>query len=159
VFGNKRTQHQTTQRSRRRTRKRGTRSHRQDVNGLFSKRSIRLETFGCTTSIFILQFAMTTKHKSNEEKAEQRIEKVVHNYHDYSNEAEKAEESIGDLQQMEEHPQSAMNRGEQNFPVKLHYMLNELEKDGMDGIVSWQPHGRCFLVHKQQLFVEQVLPL
>jgi hypothetical protein len=102
---------------------------------------------------------MTSKHKINDEKAEHRIEKVVHNYHDYAKEAEKSEESMGDLQHTEEHTQSSMNRGEQNFPVKLHYMLNELEKDGMDDIVSWQPHGRCFLVHKQQQFVEQVLPL
>jgi hypothetical protein len=101
---------------------------------------------------------MTSHHKSNEEKAEHRIEKVVHNYHDYANEV-KGEESLGDLHHMEEHTQSSMNRSEQNFPVKLHYMLNELEKDGMNDIVSWQPHGRCFLVHKQQQFVEKVLPL
>jgi hypothetical protein len=107
---------------------------------------------------------MTEKRNNNEEKAEQHNEKVVHNYHDYANEVEKVEtESAGDLhyQHLEEHtPSSSMsNGGEQNFPVKLHYMLNELEKDGMDDIVSWQPHGRCFLVHKQQQFVEQVLPL
>jgi hypothetical protein len=105
---------------------------------------------------------MTDKHNSNEEKAEQHIEKVVHNYHDYASEVEKGEESLGDLHQhVEEHTQSSnmSNGGEQNFPVKLHYMLNELEKDGMDDIVSWQPHGRCFLVHKQQQFVDHVLPL
>jgi hypothetical protein len=105
---------------------------------------------------------MIAKHNSNEEKAEQHNEKVVHDYHDYANEAEKREESLGDVHQhMEEHtqPSSMSNGGEQNFPVKLHYMLNELEKDGMDDIVSWQPHGRCFLVHKQREFVEQVLPL
>jgi hypothetical protein len=101
---------------------------------------------------------MNSSHNSSEEKAE-HTEKVVHNYHDYANEAEKSEESLGDLHHMEEQTQSSMNRGEQNFPVKLHYMLNELEKDGLDDIVSWQPHGRCFLVHKQQQFVEQVLPL
>jgi hypothetical protein len=102
---------------------------------------------------------MTSHHKSNEEKAEHRIEKMMHNYHDYANEVETGKKSFGDLHHMQEHPQSSMNRGERNFPVKLQYMLNELEKDGMDGIVSWQPHGRCFLVHKQQQFVEKVLPL
>ena len=105
---------------------------------------------------------MTSQPDSNEAKTEQRNEKVVHNYHDYASEVEKGEESLGNLrlQHMEEHTQSSMNRGgEQNFPVKLHYMLNELEKDGMGDIVSWQPHGRCFLVHKQQQFVDNVLPL
>jgi hypothetical protein len=76
------------------------------------------------------------------------------NYHDYANEVEQV--------QVEEHPHAQppdSSHGEQNFPVKLHYMLTELETDGMDGIISWQPHGRCFLVHRQQEFVEKVLPL
>lgn len=40
------------------------------------------------------------------------------------------------------------NISEPNFPVKLHYMLSELEDDGLEHIASWQPHGRCILVHK-----------
>jgi hypothetical protein len=70
-------------------------------------------------------------------------------YNDYANEAEKVLETSGD----------ELIHGEDNFPVKLHYMIKELETDGMADIVSWQPHGRCFLVHKQQHFVEKVLPL
>jgi hypothetical protein len=104
-----------------------------------------------------MEFAMTSQH--NEEKAGDRYEKVVHNYHDYANEVEKGEGRLGDLHHMEKHTQSSTNRGEENFPVKLHYMLDELEKDGMEHIVSWQPHGRCFLVHNQDQFVEQILPL
>ena len=48
-----------------------------------------------------------------------------------------------------------------NFSMKLHDMLEdqEGEEDGIAHIVSWQPHGRCFLVHKQKEFVEKVLPL
>jgi hypothetical protein len=72
-----------------------------------------------------------------------------HSYNDYANEAEKALEASGD----------DLNHGEDNFPVKLHYMIKELENDGMADIVSWQPHGRCFLVHKQLQFVERILPL
>jgi hypothetical protein len=84
-------------------------------------------------------------------------EKVVHDYHDYANEVERVEENAEDQCYTEEHMHTHLS--EENFPVKLHYMLNELETDGIDDIVSWQPHGRCFLVHKQQQFVEQVLPL
>jgi hypothetical protein len=85
---------------------------------------------------------------NNDEKAEHRNEKVPHNYHDYANEvddkiAERAEK------------QHFMD----NFPIKLHYMLSELETDGMDDVVSWQPHGRSFIVHKQPQFVEKLLPL
>lgn len=82
--------------------------------------------------------------KRNKEK---RNEAMVHAYHDHANEVETVSENPEEL-----------NSVEVSFPYKLHYMLTELETDGMDDIVSWQPHGRCFLVHKQQQFVDQVLP-
>ena len=28
------------------------------------------------------------------------------------------------------------------FPVRLYYVLEEVQKDGLENIVSWQPHGR-----------------
>ena len=94
--------------------------------------------------------------KNIEEEVEQCEEKVVHDYHDYANEIEtRKDEGVA----VAEPQQPQLNRGEENFPFKLHYMLTELETDGMADIVAWQPHGRCFLVHKQQQFVDQVLPL
>ena len=36
-----------------------------------------------------------------------------------------------------------MQQGLESFPVRLHYMLNEVEKDGLSLVCSWQPHGRC----------------
>lgn len=50
-------------------------------------------------------------------------------------------------------------KNEHSFPVKLHYILSELENDGLDHIISWQPHGRCFIVRNQVDFVNQILPL
>jgi hypothetical protein len=92
---------------------------------------------------------MTKQKRIEETKAGQPDEKMVmHNYRDYASEAEKVPGS----------PEES-NHGEHNFPVKLHFMLSELETDGMADIVSWQPHGRSFLVHKQMQFVEKVLPL
>ncbi len=44
------------------------------------------------------------------------------------------------------------------FPVKLHTMLEQIEKDGLAHVVSWQPHGRCFLVHEPKEFVKHVMP-
>lgn len=44
-----------------------------------------------------------------------------------------------------------------HFPTQLHFVLSELEADGMAHIASWQPHGRCFLVHKPKEFLESVL--
>ena len=44
------------------------------------------------------------------------------------------------------------------FPEKLHYMLSQMEKNGTSHIVNWQPHGRCFVVHKPKEFVEDIMP-
>jgi hypothetical protein len=46
-----------------------------------------------------------------------------------------------------------------NFPARLHYMLEELEKDGLDHIVCWKPHGRAFMVVDQTAFAMEILPL
>ena len=37
-------------------------------------------------------------------------------------------------------------------------MLSSIEKDGNSHIVSLQPHGRCFVVHKPKEFVSLVMP-
>jgi hypothetical protein len=96
---------------------------------------------------------------AEEKNTGQKEEKVVHSYHDYANvtEEETKRSASEDQLSKEKHPH-CKSVVEHNFPLKLHYMLSELENDGMDSIVSWQPHGRCFLVHKHTQFVEQVLP-
>jgi hypothetical protein len=44
------------------------------------------------------------------------------------------------------------------FPVKLYTMLKGVEQEGMEHVVSWLPHGRCFMVHKPKEFVEDIMP-
>lgn len=44
------------------------------------------------------------------------------------------------------------------FPEKLYHMLSVVEEEGLGNIVSWQPSGRCFLVHDPKRFVDEVLP-
>lgn len=44
------------------------------------------------------------------------------------------------------------------FPVKLYAMLEGTQKEGLEHIVSWQPHGRCFMVHEPTEFVADILP-
>jgi hypothetical protein len=44
------------------------------------------------------------------------------------------------------------------FPWKVHNMLDCVQKDGLESIVSWQSHGRSFTVHKPTIFVEQIMP-
>eukprot|EP00980_Cylindrotheca_fusiformis_P029873 scaffold23996_cov117-Cylindrotheca_fusiformis.AAC.1 len=43
------------------------------------------------------------------------------------------------------------------FPLKLHAMLKGVEQDGLQHIVSWQPHGRCFAIHDSKEFAK-ILP-
>ncbi len=69
---------------------------------------------------------------------------VEHHYHDHSH------DNRADYQ--EEHP--ARGGVTTPFPLKLHEMLIATAAEGMEDIVSWQPHGRCFLVHKPKEFVE-----
>jgi hypothetical protein len=45
-----------------------------------------------------------------------------------------------------------------SFPVKLFRMLEAVEREGNEHIVSWHPSGRSFQVHNPQKFVEVVLP-
>jgi hypothetical protein len=44
------------------------------------------------------------------------------------------------------------------FPEILHHMLHQVSVEGQEHIVSWQPHGRCFIVKKKKEFVEQIIP-
>jgi len=69
---------------------------------------------------------------------------VQHNYHDHSHDSRSGYQ--------EEHP--ARGGVTTPFPLKLHEMLDSVDADGYSHIVSWQPHGRCFVVHKPKEFVE-----
>ena len=45
-----------------------------------------------------------------------------------------------------------------HFPLRLHDMLTDAKDMAFEDIVSWQPHGRCFVVHRPKEFVEEVMP-
>ena len=45
------------------------------------------------------------------------------------------------------------------FPVLLHRLMEDSEVKGFSNIISWQPHGRAFLIHDPKTFVADVLPL
>jgi hypothetical protein len=52
------------------------------------------------------------------------------------------------------------NRGghKESFPAKLSRMLNEVQDSGDASIVSWLPHGRAFIVHDTDKFIDKILP-
>jgi hypothetical protein len=43
------------------------------------------------------------------------------------------------------------------FPFKVHAMLDAAERAGMESIVSWQPHGNTFRIHKPKKFAEIIV--
>ncbi|KAL3923290.1 MAG: hypothetical protein SGILL_001737 [Bacillariaceae sp.] len=45
-----------------------------------------------------------------------------------------------------------------SFPLKLHSVLEQVQVDGFAHIISWQPHGRCFVIHNPKEFTETVMP-
>jgi hypothetical protein len=50
-------------------------------------------------------------------------------------------------------------QGDFKFPIKLHYMLEEVHREGTDTkLVSWSPDGTSFRVHKPALFERNILP-
>jgi hypothetical protein len=74
---------------------------------------------------------------------------VVHNYHDYALDGDD--------------PAKAPIRRRKGgvtvpFPIRLHQILAQVDQDGLAHIFSWQPHGRCFLIHKPKEFIDLIMP-
>lgn len=102
----------------------------------------------------------------DETKAKSRMADAHDNgYKDFSTEIEPSgrnqqsvKESSGGVG-LESNCSSYARYHQHTFPVKLHYMLSEMDADGLTHVVSWQPHGRCFMVHDPNEFVRTILPL
>jgi hypothetical protein len=77
---------------------------------------------------------------------------VVHNYHDHAFDPDEHDEEKDDA--------GFRRRGgiAMSFPMKLHAVLDQVEADGLGHIISWQQHGRCFVIHKPKEFVDTVMP-
>jgi HSF-type DNA-binding len=80
---------------------------------------------------------------------------VVHEYHDHS-----MDQECNDQQQDDSGDESYRKRGGvvSSFPVKLHEVLDQVVEDGLDHVVSWAQHGRCFAIHRPKEFVDYVMP-
>jgi hypothetical protein len=90
---------------------------------------------------------------------------VEHRYTDYAN--ERSDDCYSKLSFLNTsvttspiHQLNANGKGGVSipFPLKLHEMLDHIERNGLASVVSWQSHGRCFLVHDQKKFVDEIMP-
>lgn len=75
-----------------------------------------------------------------------------HHYHDHANDA-----VVSSIQEGSETPSHPQSPSLMRFPIKLHYTLSQIEQDGLGHIMSWQPHGRCFVIHKPDEFKTCIL--
>lgn len=71
---------------------------------------------------------------------------VQHNYHDHAEDLPPPNQEL-----------NLLATAVAPFPIKLHEMLNQVEMDGFSHVVSWQSHGRCFVIHRPRIFKE-ILP-
>jgi HSF-type DNA-binding len=59
---------------------------------------------------------------------------------------------------MEVDPTEGRAMFEDLFPAKLHYVLEQVERDGHSDVINWQSHGKAFLVKDRERFVRDLLP-
>jgi hypothetical protein len=52
-----------------------------------------------------------------------------------------------------------VSESEPSFPWKLHDMLEAAESNSFSHIVSWEPDGLSFKVHRSDEFVTKIMPL
>lgn len=93
-------------------------------------------------------------HESTQPEPE-RHSIVQHHYHDFVDAAPVKTSSV------DAENQSKKSKGGIAFPFPsvLHAMLERSDREGFDDIVSWQAHGRAFIVHSPTRFVNEVMPL
>lgn len=78
--------------------------------------------------------------------------RVKHDYHDYA-------QALELPSQLEMDMAVKASGGVNNpFPTILHKLLTETDMMGFSHLISWQSHGRSFLIHKPRDFVRDVVP-
>jgi hypothetical protein len=80
---------------------------------------------------------------------------VVHNYHDHALESDEDDAEVDNGDDLNQRRRGGVSIA---FPIKLHAVLDQVEADGLGHIVSWMPHGRCFVIHMAKEFVDLVMP-
>jgi HSF-type DNA-binding len=112
------------------------------TNGFKSRGGANPNSPTVTIDASSLKASSTTSYSAISSKNHHIV--VQHCYHDH------AHDSRVDYQE----DQPARGGVTVPFPLKLHDMLSAVVENGHEHIVSWQPHGRCFVVHKPKEFTE-----
>ena len=79
--------------------------------------------------------------------------KIKHNYHDNSGMS-----FDGYMQSHPGHKPAREFKDHMSFPRALHAMLDFVAQSDQTDIVSWNPHGRAFTIHKPEAFTNLLIP-
>jgi hypothetical protein len=82
---------------------------------------------------------------------------IQHNYHDHANDVIDFDEYTGECIGLDV-PLKKKGGVAIPFPLKLHDLLEKVDEEGHQHIVSWQPHGRAFVVREPKIFVMDLMP-
>jgi hypothetical protein len=82
---------------------------------------------------------------------------IQHNYHDHANDVIDFDEYTGESIGLEA-PIKKKGGVAIPFPLKLHDLLDKVDEEGHQHVVSWQPHGRAFVVREPKTFVADLMP-
>ena len=98
---------------------------------------------------------MNIRRESSPSSASKRRHVVQHDYHDHGCDLDESENN-GKLSKKQ--PRKGPRGGVTTpFPVKLHMLLEQNLHENVD-VISWQPHGRCFLLRSPKDFLNSVMP-
>lgn len=106
-----------------------------------------------------------TRFQANQSSTVHQRHYIQHNYKDYSNEKPANEDECRQIKILSRHDsysllsRSTKNPKKNSFAHKLHLLLNYVDESGLNGIVSWQCHGRAFQIHNETKFVNELLPI
>jgi hypothetical protein len=91
---------------------------------------------------------------------------IQHRYHDHSRDAplEKeinlnSEDCIYVQDSLAKKNFNVRLPNKEQFPLKLHRLLDTVRNNGYDSIISWQIHGRAFKIHKADEFSNAIMPI
>jgi hypothetical protein len=97
-----------------------------------------------------------THHEESDDHSNRIL--VDHSYADHLYDAEAQSDMISDTDTKNGKRHAPRGGVTVAFPERLHEMLAQMDEEGLEHIVSWQPHGRCFIVRKKKEFIEEVMP-
>eukprot|EP00554_Chaetoceros_debilis_P011459 CAMPEP_0194105586 /NCGR_PEP_ID=MMETSP0150-20130528/5770_1 /TAXON_ID=122233 /ORGANISM="Chaetoceros debilis, Strain MM31A-1" /LENGTH=431 /DNA_ID=CAMNT_0038793505 /DNA_START=294 /DNA_END=1589 /DNA_ORIENTATION=- len=95
---------------------------------------------------------------SSSSSASKRRHVVQHDYHDHGCDLDESSENNDGKELSKKQPRKGPRGGVTTpFPVKLHMLLEQNLHENVN-VISWQPHGRCFLLRSPKDFLNSVMP-